>query len=290
MLIRIIAPLRVLRPYTRPHRFQQHARAMSSFNLNKEIFNPGLYKQIRDIWFKDTPIGATEIDMSVAKQWFMASAEEKADFDGICRHNFARALEAVGPDQFPNPSAEPFLREIEQAVQNNPTDGGAEAACTALSIVLLLDQITRNIYRNQEGLVKVYNHYDIICFSLMSRLLSTDTPLVRPDLHPQWRKSPIFRLWFYLPLIHNEDLNMLEKAIEIEEELEKELDGEEGFENAKMFVQEGLKSTREHRDILRKFGRYPHRNISLGRESTEEEKKFLTEGGATFGVAQTEEK
>ncbi len=40
---------------------------------------------------------------------------------------------------------------------------------------------------------------------------------------------------------------------------------------------------REHRDIIVKFGRFPHRNATLGRESTPEEVAFLTDGGPTFG-------
>jgi uncharacterized protein (DUF924 family) len=53
-----------------------------------------------------------------------------------------------------------------------------------------------------------------------------------------------------------------------------------------MILDAQFKAEKDHRDILNKFGRYPHRNGPLGRSSTDEEKRFLEEGGETFGVAQ----
>jgi uncharacterized protein (DUF924 family) len=53
-----------------------------------------------------------------------------------------------------------------------------------------------------------------------------------------------------------------------------------------MWLENYQKSAKDHRDILERFGRYPHRNTALGRVSTEEERRFIEDGGATFGVAQ----
>jgi uncharacterized protein (DUF924 family) len=283
MLTRSIAPLRQL--LRRP---TLHRRAMSSFTLDKNIFNPSLYKRVQDVWFEGVPLGAKDVDPKVAQRWFMASPEEKAAFDGVCRDSFAHALESIGPEKFPNPIVEPFLQEIHNAVQRNPTDDGAEATRTALSLTILLDQMTRNIFRTNEGLIKVYNHYDKIAYALVTRLLSTDSPIARPDLHPQWRTSLAYRVWFYMPLEHSEELEAHIKVEDVLDSYKEDLDRAEGgvSDGTKAFLDATVRSAIEHKKIIERFGRYPHRNGALGRKSTTEEEKFMTEGGATFGVAQ----
>jgi uncharacterized protein (DUF924 family) len=219
----------------------------------------------------------------------MQSPAERDAFDAQLRKDFGAALESIGPEYLPTPTAEPFLREIEEMAQKNPANDNAEAAWTALSITLLLDQISRNLNRTNEGLVKVYTHYDKIASALSNTLISGDPPIGRPDLHPQWRHSLAHRYWFYLPMVHTESVEVHKELDEILGQCKKELDEKEGYEGVKNFLKQGLDSEKEHREILDRFGRYPHRNGCLGRESTEEEKKFLSEGGKTFGVAQSKE-
>ncbi|KAF2270345.1 DUF924-domain-containing protein [Lojkania enalia] len=261
---------------------------MSSFTLDKTIFNLSLYKSVRDTWFEGVPLDAADFDFAAAKRWFQATPEEKAIFDSKCRDNFAHALEAIGPEKFPEPTAEPFLQEIKEVAQSNPGDGGATAAWSALAIVLLVDQMTRHIFRKGEGLVKVYNHYDKIAYSLVRALFSADSPIGRPDHHPQWRYSPPHRTWFYLPFIHSEDIEAHDIVQDIMDDMSKDAEEHNTGPGMKKLVEGGIKGEKEHRDILEKFGRYPHRNLALGRESTDEEKKFLSEGGSTFGVSQDE--
>jgi uncharacterized protein (DUF924 family) len=263
---------------------------MSSFTLDKDIFRPSLYKQVQNVWFEGHELGAKELDMKILKRWFMASPEEKVIFDGVCRESFAHALEAIGPERMPNPSAEPFLREIQNATQGDSTSNNAEGAWMALSLVLLLDQISRNIFRTNEGLVKVYNHYDAIAYSLVQSMLSPHSPVGRPDLHPQWRTSVVHRMWFYMPLMHSEEIKAHELFDELTAGLEDELAEKEGNEAMRHVLQQNIKAEKEHRAILDKFGRYPHRNGALGRRTTVEERKFMDEGGATFGIAQDESK
>ncbi|KAF2874801.1 hypothetical protein BDV95DRAFT_563612 [Massariosphaeria phaeospora] len=263
-----------------------HRRPMSTFTLNKDLFNASLYSNLRNVWFEGWEPNDQEFRGDVVKKWFLGTPEEKLAFDTTCRENFAPALDSIGPDKFPNPTAEPFLREIQDAVQNSPANEAAEAARTALSLVLLLDQIPRNIFRTDDGLVKVYTHYDKIAYSLMTALMASDSPLPRPDLHPQWRKSGAYRMWFYLPFIHTEDTKEHDRVDEILATFKTEIDKEDGHEATRIFLQKSQESGKEHRDILDRFGRYPHRNTPLGRASTDEEKRFLAEGGATFGVGQ----
>jgi uncharacterized protein (DUF924 family) len=254
-----------------------------AFKLDATIFNATLYKQLTDVWLGGVDMRGEELDYSVLKRWFMASKEEGIAFDGLCRSHFAHALEAIGPDQLPEPTAQPFIDEI---VRVSHEHDDTQAAWTALSLTLLLDQIPRNIYRTDEGLRKVYNHYDKISYALSQKLLSSRPPVPRVDLHPQWRHATAYRLWFYLPLMHSEDLEAHDYIDEILSDVGAELEILEGHKGSKMFLDGQWKAEKDHRDILNRFGRYPHRNSALGRQSTDEEKKFLEEGGATFGVAQ----
>ncbi|KAF2179676.1 hypothetical protein K469DRAFT_730513 [Zopfia rhizophila CBS 207.26] len=260
----------------------------STFTLNKDIFNPSLYKLVRSIWFDGQPDDAIIPTPVAMKRWWMGSPEERLEFDSRCRANFVHALEAIGPDKFPDPTAEPFLKEIQEAVQKNPENNGSEAAWTALSIVLLLDQMPRNIYRTNDTLPMVYNHYDKMSQSLLEALMSKDSPIIRPDLHPQWRLSSVHRIWFYLPWMHSESLEMHKKIDGIQKELRDELSKMEGTEEAVKYIELGIGAEQKHLDLIEKFGRYPHRNRCLAREMTAEEKKYIEDGGDTFGVSQVD--
>jgi uncharacterized protein (DUF924 family) len=261
---------------------------MSSVTLDKNIFNASLYKGVQSLWFQDHTPDKQDVDMSVVKRWFAGSPEERKQFDLQCRSSFAQALESIGPENFPNATAEPFLEEIRDVARRSPENDGAEAAWTALSFALLLDQIPRNIFRTNDGLVKVYTHYDKMAHSLVSTLLSPSSPIPRPDLHPQWKLSAAHRLWFYMPLMHSEDVESHKLFHEIMKEFQRDLDGVEGWEGSKMFLGQSDKNEKEHRELIDRFGRYPHRNRALGRVSTDEEKDFMKAGGATFGVTQDE--
>jgi uncharacterized protein (DUF924 family) len=250
---------------------------MSTFRLDPSLFNATLYKQVTDVWLPGIDLHGEELDFSVVKRWFAGSVEERAAFDGTCHDNFAHALEAIGPDHMPEPTTEPFLDEIERS------GDASQAAWTALSLTLLLDQIPRNIYRSDEGLRKVYNHYDKVSYALARSLLSSKD---RVDLHPQWRNSAAHRMWFYMPLMHSEDIEAHKLVDGILAEATEDMAQLEGHEASKNFLQKQVEAEAEHRAILDRFERYPHRNGALGRVSTAEEKSFLEEGGATFGVAQ----
>lgn len=75
------------------------------------------------------------------------------------------------------------------------------------------------------------------------------------------------RAFLYMPYMHSESLAVHD-------------------ESAQLFAQPGLEDSlraeRRHRDILERFGRYPHRNAALGRRSTEEERAFLARPGSSF--------
>ncbi|RMZ66825.1 class I alpha-mannosidase [Pyrenophora seminiperda CCB06] len=302
------APLRLLTSSLylssfRPSNFQpanihttyQRVMSISTFKLDPMIFNRALYERVSELWFPGVDTSGQALDMSVAKRWFMPTPEERLAFDGQCRAAFAQALESIGPDKFSDASAQPLLDEIqrvaaEEAEKDNETEHrGEEAAWTALSLTLLLDQMPRNIYRTGDGLRLVYTHYDRLGYSLARSLLSPSSPIPRPDKHPIFRLSAAHRTWFYLPLMHSEDLAAHKFAGELVDEYTREVENLDEYNGTKTFLESHKNSLKEHTQILERFGRYPHRNGALGRESTDEERRFMEDGGASFGVGQTKD-
>jgi uncharacterized protein (DUF924 family) len=81
---------------------------------------------------------------------------------------------------------------------------------------------------------------------------------------------PVERSFVYLPFEHSEDLADQDESVRLFEALRLAL-GDSSVEHAY-----------RHRDLIRRFGRFPHRNAALGRESTAEELRYLAEPGAGF--------
>ncbi|KAK6519946.1 hypothetical protein TWF506_000240 [Arthrobotrys conoides] len=253
--------------------------------LNKAIFTPTLYKSIRDLWFSGLPWGAKSPTEEATQRWFTGSKEAKAAFDKLCHHHLNPAISSISPSNFPIKGltdaeiVAPFVAEIEAA-----EDGGDVEAKTrtALSFMILLDQIPRNLYRTNETLPLVYSHYDPIAVSLARHIISmpVDTG-PRWDLLPGIRHSLPYRQWFYMPLMHSENLTDHKNFIKILEELKEETKEDKEISD---FTQNMENFENMHIRIVEKFGRYPHRNECLGRESTNEEKEWLEGGGEKFGV------
>ena len=260
--------------------------AFRPHTLNRSIFNPSLYNRVLDIWFEGLPRDAKVTPPTVNERWFQGPPEIKRAFDEKCRQEFSHSLEAVNPQNYPiltNESsfrpAAPFINEI-----NSAGDDGEKTRRT-LSLILLFDQIPRNLYRTMETLPLVYNQYDPIALGIARHML---TMKPRPDLHESVRHMQPWRMWFYLPLMHSEDITDHQSFMQIYNELKTELlamaDKDPAAKEAVISMQENEKYERIHYEILEKFGRYPHRNSCLGRESTKEETEYLKNGGMTFGV------
>ena len=140
----------------------------------------------------------------------------------------------------------------------------------ALALVLVLDQFPRNIYRNT---AQAY-HYDSAGLNLAVTIIDEGLNL---DLHP------IEQSFLFLPLQHSESIDDQTRAVQLYEILTTQSPGPY-LESAK----NSLDYAKRHCDIIRRFGRFPHRNGILGRESTEAEIEFLASGGDTFGVVPTQ--
>jgi uncharacterized protein (DUF924 family) len=133
-----------------------------------------------------------------------------------------------------------------------------------LAFILLTDQFPRNIYRDSPR-----------AFAQDSKALACSLEGIQQGMDLKLR--PIERIFFYLPLEHSESLEHQEQSVKYFGELFSIVSPEH-----KPIFEEYLNFAVRHRDIVARFGRFPHRNKILGRESTPEEIAFLAEPGSSF--------
>lgn len=273
------------------------AQASGSYTLDRSIFNETLYAQMRHFWFHGMPEGASTPSKELLDRWYgpEKTAEEKAHFDRECGAEFGHALDALKPDKIALPEfkshdgdiantesiAGPLLTEVRDAQAQDEKKG----ADTLLSLVLILDQISRNVYRDPEGLRLVFRHYDRLALTLVhgSMKLSPNPVGFEP-----YQLRPVVKQWYLMPLMHSEHLPSHELFMDIMQACRKGLEAardQPAVEN----VDRSMKFEEAHVAPLRKFGRYPHRNAALGRTSSPEEEEEL-KSGATFGVGQGDKK
>lgn len=135
-----------------------------------------------------------------------------------------------------------------------------------LALIILLDQFSRNIYR---GTAKAFAQDDLV-LELCLRGMVNGFDM---NLHP------VERLFFYMPLEHSEDLEMQKKSVECFSLLEKLFSSPPSLASMTSTFREYAD---KHFVIIEKFGRFPHRNVILGRKSTPEEIEFMKEPGSSF--------
>ena len=137
---------------------------------------------------------------------------------------------------------------------NGQLDRWSKTSTGSVSLVILLDQFTRNIFRDTP---KAFSGDE------MALVLS------QKSINSEWfaHLSIVYKQFLLMPMMHSEDISMQEKSLPL-------------------FKQHTNKRTYEfavkHRDIIAKFGRFPHRNLILSRPSTEEELIFLNQPGSSF--------
>jgi len=139
---------------------------------------------------------------------------------------------------------------LHEAAARGELEAWAASAEGALALLLLLDQFPRNAFRGSERMLAT----DAKALALAQQALAagfddaTDAAL---------------RNFFYLPFMHSEVLTHQDLAVELTRPLEAQ---------AHRFAI-------LHRDIIARFGRFPHRNSLLGRDTSPEEQRFFDEGG-----------
>jgi uncharacterized protein (DUF924 family) len=126
-----------------------------------------------------------------------------------------------------------------------------QSAEGALALLILLDQIPRNIFRGSPHAFATDGLAQAVALRAIEKRFDAAT---ETDL----------RSFFYMPLEHAEELSLQERSVTLFTNL-----GDADY----------LKYAVLHRDIIARFGRFPHRNAILGRKSTPEELEFLADGG-----------
>jgi uncharacterized protein (DUF924 family) len=121
----------------------------------------------------------------------------------------------------------------------------------ALALLILLDQIPRNIFRGSPHAFATDGLAQAAAARAIERQFDTAT-------------DSALRFFFYMPFEHAEDLALQDRCVQLFTNL-----GDANYLNFAIL----------HRDIIARFGRFPHRNAILGRRSTPEELQFLAEGG-----------
>lgn len=158
---------------------------------------------------------------------------------------------------------ERFGDRVEQALAGGLTDW-AQNPQGWLALVLLLDQLPRMIFRDTP---KSFSG-DLRAQALVAQGLAAgfDRQL-----------DPIQRVFIYLVLEHCENLAVQNEAVSRFIELVREQP-----EAQRAVFEDNLDYAERHQKIIARFGRFPHRNVVLGRESTAEEVEFLSRPGSRF--------
>ena len=180
----------------------------------------------------------------VQSQWFTKSDA----FDTQVRERFGAAIEAA---------------------RRGDLDGWADEPLGWLALLILLDQFTRNVYRGRP------------------ESFSGDAAALHWAEHGRaqsWDRSlPLMaRAFAYLPLEHSEDLARQDRSVEAFQVLLADAESAEAQGDMLDTIRSYLDYAERHRDVIRRFGRFPHRNAILGRASTPAEQEYLAQPGAGF--------
>jgi uncharacterized protein (DUF924 family) len=206
-----------------------------------------------------TEVSSQEVDAeSVLEFWFADASSGRealerrnrvwfrggASFDRQCSERFAAALAAAA---------------------DGALDSWKEWPRGRLAMIVLFDQLSRNIHR---GTAEAYAH-DARALELCREGIERG--------HDR-QLSAIERTFFYLPMEHAEDREAQALSVQQFEALAKE-----GPAELHEQLAANASYAREHRDIVERFGRFPHRNAVLGRDNTPEEEAYLADDAPRFG-------
>lgn len=158
---------------------------------------------------------------------------------------------------------EKFEEDIERAGRGD-YDHWIKSPEDCLALIILLDQFPRNVYRNSP---KAFAHDP----------KARETSLYGLEKGHDLKLPHFGRLFFYMPFQHSERLDHQRRSLELYETL---------LESAPPELKDTFRMVmdyaRRHHEIISRFGRFPHRNEVLGRDSTREEIEFLKEPGSSF--------
>ena len=156
-------------------------------------------------------------------------------------------------DDFDAAIQDRFGKAVTQALTGR-LDHWANDAFGCLTLILILDQFTRNMFRHS------------------ARAFSGDEMALALSLRCVERKyldadKPSYCQFMLMPMMHSEDIGIQDMSLPLFQRY-----------NSKLTYEYAVK----HRDIIARFGRFPHRNAMLSRPSSRDEEKFLTQPGSSF--------
>ena len=199
---------------------------------------------VLDFWFGRGPWDAARL-AEPSTFWFGGDdAAALAAADAAVREKLEPLLERAARGEFASWAASPRRR---------------------LALIILFDQVPRNAYRGTAAAFAFDR--EALALTVEGLQLAADAAL-----------EPLERLFFYLPLEHAESLEAQEAAVASLDRL-----AGDAPEHLREYCLYCAGFARQHRDIIAKFGRFPHRNAVLGRESSAAEIEWLAAKGERFG-------
>ena len=196
-------------------------------------------EDLLEFWFADVGSDPDAIERRNVV-WF----RQDAAFDRQCSERFGALLDAAAAGALDHWKTSPRGR---------------------LALIVLLDQLSRNIHRG--GAAAYRQDHQALAACLEGIDLGHDRAL-----------SLIERTFFYLPMEHAEDRAIQDRCVEQFEALAEEAHG-----GLRKLLESNVEYARQHRDIVNRFGRFPHRNAVLDRASTAEEDAYLAGDVPRFG-------
>jgi uncharacterized protein (DUF924 family) len=201
-------------------------------------------RRVREFWFGKLPMSREALEERM-RMWFAGeeSRQERRERDDAMRAEFVSRVEAA---------------------LNGELASWADGPRRRLSLIILLDQFPRNIYR---GSARAFEGDEQALGLALSGMQSgADAAL-----------DPVERIFFYMPLQHSESIAVQDEAVAAFRRL---LD--EAPQALRDCFAKNLRYAELHASIIERFGRFPHRNRLLGRAPTPEETVYL-EGAGGFG-------
>ncbi|HTX04197.1 MAG TPA: DUF924 family protein [Steroidobacteraceae bacterium] len=200
--------------------------------------------EVRRFWFGRLPLKPEGVQARLSLWFGTATEEQQRRADELIRSRFGTLIG----------------RAAEGALAT-----WADSPRRRLSLILLLDQFPRQVYR---GTGRAFaTDREALALALSGMQSAADAAL-----------TPVERIFFYMPLQHAELREAQDESVAAYRRLLKEAP-----EELEELCASSLRYAEVHRSIVARFGRFPHRNRALGRASTAEEETYLREGGRSFG-------
>jgi uncharacterized protein (DUF924 family) len=200
----------------------------------------GRIDALLDFWFDGHPVEKERLGR-LKKRWFAATRDQDRDLG-----------ERFGP--------------LAAAAARGDLDARAGTPRGRLALILLLDQLPRNLHRGRREAFARDARALELCLGGLEK--GFDAAL-----------APLERVFFCMPLQHAESRVIQALSVETFGKLT-ELETEKPIASV---IRNAADFALEHRAIIDRFGRFPHRNRALGRDTTEAEFEFLASGASSFG-------